>query len=216
MTSSSTKTTNHISRAQDKSSRKGERGVTIFIVAVAMVSLLAMAVLAIDIVTLYVASGQAHQAADAAALAGAAAFSSSGFTSAPTIVPQSSVCNGSSGDADMRAQAIAAKFTISGTPPTTVATSCNFTEVENPQVTVTVVRTGLPTLFARIWGYSGSTVTATAKAEAYNPSFNAGSPSSPPIDVSGVKPWLVFNCKPPCAAPKFITSNYAVSNPASS
>src|SRR5689334_17969935 len=56
MTSSSTKTTNHISRAQHKSPRKGERGVTIFIVAVGMVSLLAMAVLAIDIVTLYVAS----------------------------------------------------------------------------------------------------------------------------------------------------------------
>src|SRR5437660_3927274 len=217
MTSSSAKTPNHISRAQYKSSRKGERGVTIVIAAVAMVSLLAMLVLAIDVVSLYVASGQAQQAADAAALAGAAAFSSSGFTSAPLIVPQSSVCNGSSGDADMRAQAIAAKFKIGGTAPTSVATSCNFTEVENPQITVTVVRTGLPTLFARIWGYRGSTVTVTAKAEAYNPSFNLGSSPSPPIDVSGVKPWLVFNCKPPCAAPPpFVTfPNGAVSNPAS-
>jgi len=213
MTSSSAKTTNRISRAQHKSSRKGERGVTIFIVAVAMVSLLAMAVLAIDIVTLYVASGQAQQAADAAALAGAEAFSSSSFTSAPLIVPQSSVCNGSSGDADMRAQAIAAKFKIGGTAPTSVVTSCNFTEVENPQVTVTVTRTGLPTFFARIWGYSGSTVTATAKAEAYNPSFNPGSSPSPTIDVTGVKPWLVFNCdRPPCLARKFVASNYAVSN----
>jgi hypothetical protein len=179
-----------------------------------MVSLLAMAVLAIDVVTLYVASGQAQQAADAAALAGAAAFSSSGFTSAPTIVPQSSVCNGTSGDADMRAQAVAGKFTIGGTAPSSVVTSCNFTEVENPQLTVTVTRTGLPSFFARIWGYSGSTVTATAKAEAYNPSFNAGSPSSPPIDVTGVKPWVVFNCKLPCASPTFIASNYAISNPA--
>jgi len=176
-----------------------------------MVSLLAMAVLAIDIVTLYVASGQAHQAADAAALAGAAAFSSSGFTSAPTIVPQSSVCNGSSGDADTRAQAIAAKFKIGGTAPSSVVTSCNFTEVENPQLTVTVTRTGLPSFFARIWGYSGSTVTATAKAEAYNPSFNAGSSPSPTIDVTGVKPWVVFNCKLPCATPNFIASNYAIS-----
>src|SRR5256714_3080601 len=214
MTSSSAKTTNHISRAQHKSSRKGERGVTIVIVAVVMVSLLAMAVLAIDIVTLYVASGQAQQAADAAALAGAAAFSSSSFTSSPLTVPQSSVCNGSSGDADVRAQAIAAKFKIGGTAPTSVATSCNFTEVENPQVTVTVVRAGLPTFFARIWGYRGSTVTATAKAEAYNPSFNLGSSPSPPIDVSGVKPWVVFNCKLPCASPTFIASNYAISNPA--
>jgi len=215
MTSSSAKTTNHISRAHHKSSRKGERGVTIFIVAAGMVSLLAMAVLAIDVVTLYVASGQAQQAADAAALAGAAAFSSSGFTSAPGIVPQSSVCNGSSGDADMRAQAVAGKFTIGGTAPSSVVTSCNFTEVENPQLTVTVTRTGLPSFFARIWGYSGSTVTATAKAEAYNPSFNAGSPPSPTIDVTGVKPWLVFNCQLPCASPNFIAyPNYAISNPA--
>ncbi len=62
MTSSPAKTANQIPGAQQKSSRKGERGVTIVIVAVAMVSLLAMAVLAIVIVTLYVASGQAQQA----------------------------------------------------------------------------------------------------------------------------------------------------------
>src|SRR5438552_3527793 len=93
MTSSPAKTTNVVARERHKLSRKGERGVTIVIAAVAMVSLVAMLVLAIDIVSLYVASGQAQQAADAAALAGAAAFSSSGFTSAPSIVPQSSVCN---------------------------------------------------------------------------------------------------------------------------
>jgi hypothetical protein len=62
MTLSPAKTINLIGRGQHKSSRKGERGVTIVIVPVAMVSLLAMAVLAIDIVTLYVASGQAQQA----------------------------------------------------------------------------------------------------------------------------------------------------------
>src|SRR5256885_2831588 len=184
MTLSPAKTTKLIGRGQQKSSRKGERGVTIFIVAAGMVSLLAMAVLAIDVVTLYVASGQAQQAADAAALAGAAAFSSSGFTSAPGIVPQSSVCNGSSGDADMRAQAVAGKFKIGGTAPSSVVTLCNFTEVENPQLTVTVTRTGLPSFFARIWGYSGSTVTATAQAEAYNPSLNLGSSPSPTIDVT--------------------------------
>jgi hypothetical protein len=126
------------------------------------------------------------------------------------------VCNGSSGDADMRAQAVASKFKISGTAPTSVVTSCNFTEVENPQLTVTVERTGLPTFFARIWGNSSASgVKATAKAEAYNPSFNPGSPPSPQIDVSGVKPWLVFNCQLPCAAPNFIAyPNYAISNPA--
>jgi uncharacterized membrane protein len=54
--------------------RKAERGQTILITAIAMVAMLAMAVLAIDIVTRYVASGQAQKTADAAALAGAKVF----------------------------------------------------------------------------------------------------------------------------------------------
>jgi len=39
----------------------------------------------------------------------------------------------------MRAQAIAAKFKIGGTAPTSVVTSCNFTEVENPQLVTKLV-----------------------------------------------------------------------------
>jgi len=61
--------------------RRRERGVTILLVAVAMMALLAMAALAIDIVTLYVSEGEAQRVADAAALAGAKVFVSSGFTS---------------------------------------------------------------------------------------------------------------------------------------
>ena len=45
-----------------------------------MVSLLAMAALAIDVVTLYVARTEVQRAADAAALAGAKALADSGVT----------------------------------------------------------------------------------------------------------------------------------------
>src|SRR5213078_2613881 len=60
--------------------RKEERGQTIVLVAVALVSLLGMAALAIDVTTLYVARGEMQRAADAAALAGAKAFVDSGIT----------------------------------------------------------------------------------------------------------------------------------------
>ena len=59
------------------------------ITAVGMVAVLAMTVLAIDIVALYVAKDQVQATADAAALAGAEALANSGTTSAPSIVPLS-------------------------------------------------------------------------------------------------------------------------------
>jgi hypothetical protein len=43
------------------SERSGERGVTILIVALAMISMLAMLALAIDVVSLYVAEGDAQR-----------------------------------------------------------------------------------------------------------------------------------------------------------
>jgi hypothetical protein len=199
-----------------------ERGVTIVITAVALIVMLAMAALAIDVVTLYVASGEAQKNADAAALAGAKAFVSSGFTSGqlgdPTTgAAQSQVCNGSTGLADYQAQAAAQKNFIAGTAPTTVTTSCTF-PVSNPQITVVVTRTGLPTFFARIWAAAASSVSATSKAEAYNPSGS----STVPIKVNSVKPWLIPNCDPnqtvlPCPAGKTIVdpaANYALNNPA--
>src|SRR5256885_7688194 len=67
--------------AVNMSRRKGERGVTILLVTVALVVMLGLAALGIDVVTLYVARTEAQRAADAAALAGARAFVASGFTS---------------------------------------------------------------------------------------------------------------------------------------
>ena len=62
------------------SEHRRERGVTILIVAIAMISMLAMLALGIDIVSLYVAEGDAQRTADAAALAGAKVFVSSGYS----------------------------------------------------------------------------------------------------------------------------------------
>ena len=215
---------NQGTRRQIGKDPRRERGVTILITAVAMVVMLAMAALAIDVVTLYVASSEAQKNADAAALAGAKAFVSSGFTSwqlgdPTTGAAQTQVCNGSTGLADYQAQAAAQKNSIAGSAPTTVTTSCTF-PAGNPQITVAVTRTGLPTFFARIWGAGASSVSATSKAEAYNPSGSA----TVPIQVHSVKPWLIPNCDPNvvwgaagCPAGKTIVdpaTNYALNNPA--
>jgi uncharacterized membrane protein len=61
-----------------------ERGQTILLVAVVIVTILAMAALAIDVVTLYVARTEMQRAADGAALAAARAFVDSGVTTDPT------------------------------------------------------------------------------------------------------------------------------------
>src|ERR1700756_181961 len=59
---------------------QGEQGITILLVAVAIVGILAMAALAIDIASLYVAHGEAQRAADAGALAGAQVLVAAGVT----------------------------------------------------------------------------------------------------------------------------------------
>src|SRR5450432_4594695 len=94
-------------------SNKWERGQTIILVAVALVALLSMAALAVDVVTLYVARSEAQRAANAAAIAGAKMFTTSGFTSvqggAPPPVLQGQVClsGGPASPAAANAQAAA-------------------------------------------------------------------------------------------------------------
>ena len=60
---------------------KNDRAVSVLIVAVGMVFILAMAGLAVDLTSLYVARSKAQRAADAAALAGAHYFVSGGCAS---------------------------------------------------------------------------------------------------------------------------------------
>jgi hypothetical protein len=188
--------------------RKSERGQTLVITALGMVAVLAMTVLAIDIVALYVAKDQVQATADAAALAGAEALANSGTTSAPSTVPLSTVCNGSSGQADLWAQAVVAHSPIAG-GLATATTSCSAPTDTNPRIQVTVTRTGLPRFFARTGG--GLSASAVATAEAYNPSLDLN--PGPPIQIQGVKPWLIFNCNiiTTCnGGPAYFTSTYAV------
>ena len=180
--------------------RSGERGQTIILVAVSLVTLLAMAALAIDVVTLYVARSEMQRAADAAALAGAKAFVDSGVTSLATTDPNYATVQGLAQTmATTVINSIVPQNRIQGTPPALVgAPAFDFTHPGNPRVSVTLQRADLPTFFSRIWGRALSTVTATAAAEAYNPANAAAGYA--PIAPKCVKPLLVANQDPKSAA----------------
>ena len=190
--------------------QRHEHGQTIAIVAVSMVSLLAMAALAIDLTTLYVARGEIQRAADSAALAGAKAFVDSGVTSNPSNAGLQAV-----------AQQLATSYVasavlqnnVSGSSPQLVSSpALDFSLQGNPRITVNLQKTSLPVFFARIFGTTAASVSATATAEAYNPAFsqsNSGSflPSAPKC----VKPFLVpnayvdpTNSNPPPSPPQFV------------
>jgi len=173
--------------------RPGERGQTILLVAVSLVSLLAMAALSIDVVTLYTAHGEMQRAADAAALAGAKTFVDSGITSEPGNATRQALARTM---ASAIVDRIVLQNKVQGAAPVLVGTPAfDFTtHPASPQITVTVQRTDLPTFFARIWGSRLATVTASAMAEAYNPS-NAPA-GYPPIAPKCVKPLLIANQDP--------------------
>ena len=200
---------------QISSKRKGERGITILLVAVAMISILAMAALAVDVVALYVARSETQRAADAAALAAAKMFAFSGYTSNSSIITQGQLCvsggSGNSAAANQAAQSAVSQNLVSGQVASIQTITCDFSQAENPRVTVTIQRTGLPTFFGRIWGAGAGSVSATASAEAFNPS--GGSVN---IAVGSVKPWLIPNClDPTCSGlgePYFFTSANGIAN----
>jgi Flp pilus assembly protein TadG len=172
-----------------------ERGQTIVLVALSLVTLLAMAALAIDVVTLYVARGEAQRAADAAALAGAKAFVDSGVTTDPSNTTLRTLAQNV---ANAFINGILPQNKIAGVQPTmTAVPTFDFTQDGNPKITVTLQRTNLPIFFARIWGTSLATVTATATAEAYNPSNSQTITGNlVPIAPKCVKPWLMPNDDP--------------------
>jgi len=188
--------------------RNPEKGQTILLVAVALVSLLGMAALAIDVVTLYVARNEIQRAADAAALAGAKAIADSGVT---TLSPDDPSLAGATTLAQTMAtasiNAILPYNLVAGNQPTllsapiTYPASSNPTN-SNPHITVTLQVTNLPTFFAHIWGRTAVTTSASATAEAYNPAnINA---AFTPISPTSVKPWLVANLDPTRAGNPFV------------
>jgi hypothetical protein len=197
--------------------RHRERGVTIVLVAISMVAIIAMAAISIDVVTLYLARGEAQRTADAAALAGARVISMSGVTGAPTDTANwSSVCTG----AAQVAQAVAKQSAVGGSAVTNVNVNFVYNGTDtgtcsslpgafavNPQVQVQVQQTGLPTFFSRIWGRTGNTISATATAEVLNPSGSgAVSPGGNlvPVQPRCVKPWVVPNLDPLNSPNKFV------------
>lgn len=198
-------------------SRRHERGVTMVLVALALVAIIAMAALSIDVITLYLAREEAQRTADSAALAAARVISISGLTgdpnnSAPSWQP---IC-GPGGAAAQAATSIVQQNAVGSLSIPTASVTVTYSVTSggttssnpdcsslppafaiNPVVTVQLSRTGLPTFFSRIWGNAGNTVSATATAEAFNPS-NSGSVGGTIIPVTPrcVKPWIIPNRDP--------------------
>jgi hypothetical protein len=171
-------------RSRTNPPRHGERGSTLFIVAGCMVVLLGIGALAIDVGSLYVARSESQRAADAAALAGAKVFVESGCVT-------SGDCSSEESIATDRATQVALQNLVEGQPVTIGAIT--FTETpQNPQITVKVQSSNLHVFFAGAIGItSAPNVSATATAEAYNPSGQAGGPS---FCTGCVRPWLIPNC----------------------
>jgi hypothetical protein len=174
--------------------RHHERGQTIVLVAISLVSLLAMAVLAIDIATLYSARSEIQRAADAAALAGAKAIADSGITTLLLTDPNfTTVQSWATTSATNQVNGVVQNNPIAGTLLGTVTPTIDWTRQGNPHITVSLQSINLPSFFSKIWGGTGTFVTATATAEAYNP---ANVQNFVPIAPKAVKPWLVANADP--------------------
>jgi len=176
--------------------RNRERGVTMLLVVVAMLSMLGIIALAIDVITLYSARSETQRAADAAALAAAKMLVDMGVTTDPTAtVPTAAQIDA----ATKAAQSAAVNATIAGRDvtlnfPGTGTATFNV----NPKVTVTVQDTNLPTFFARIWSRAALTVRASATAEGFNPSNSTiiTGGTAVPVIARCVKPFIVPNCDP--------------------
>ncbi len=184
--------------------RRGERGITLLFVVVAIFALLGMAALAIDLVTLYVARAQAQRVADAGALAGAKTLMERGVTADPIDTQDS--WDGSCYQAKQQAQQLAVMGKIGSAAPATTTVcfpsggSCGACPGPsaigsgfgvNPQVSVTVESAPLPLFFSKIWGQSTAEVSATAQAEGFNPSG-----TQVPVAAKCVTPWLLANMDP--------------------
>ncbi len=182
--------------------REAERGISLFLVAVGMVVLLGILGLGVDLVSLYVARSEAQRAADAAALAGATVFVTSGCTSALG----GCVLGGSQeAPATQRAIDVGSQNKVGGQAPTINPGPPDivfaYPTSENPTITVTVARDvshggPMPTFFVKVFGVLSANISASATAEAYNPSGGG-----PPVGTTCVKPWILPNCDEDHATP---------------
>jgi Flp pilus assembly protein TadG len=223
---------------RDAQLRERERGFTMAFVALTMAVLISMAALSIDVATLYQAKAEAQRAADAAALTAARVISISGITGDPANSGLSwqPACGGPNSYATLAATKVAQQNLIGGVAVASSAVQVNYVNGKsggagnadcsafagldfsvNPIVTVSLQRTNLPIFFAHIFSLFGSTfasasVSATATAEAYNPS---GAIPLVPLNPRCVKPWFVPNQDPGHPANKtFVTATTGqITNP---
>ncbi|MCZ6515490.1 MAG: pilus assembly protein TadG-related protein, partial [Acidobacteria bacterium] len=172
--------------------RCDERGIGVYMVAVLLVVLLGVGALSLDLGVLYVARSEAQRTADASALAAAKKIIESGYTSGLVTSDVAEAL------ARLEAITVGAQNTVAGQTAQILDADVtfNFTEQKNPRVTVLVQRitarsNAVPTSFARILGVNEVDVSATATAEAFNPSGGAV-----PIGTDCVKPWILPNCDP--------------------
>ena len=209
-------------------SRHAERGMTMVLVALAMVAIIAMAALSIDIVTLYLAREEAQRSADAAALAAERVISLSGATGDPgnttgdwptactaaTQVAKAVANQNAVGNAT--ATSVNVNFLYNGTAVPNCAFAGSNAFGVNPQVQVQVIRTGLPTFFSRIWSRNTNSVSATATAEAFNSSGSgAFAPNGiVPVNPRCVKPWIIPNKDPGNGGNTFVNpGDGSITNP---
>lgn len=185
--------------ARDRSmaERCSERGVSVLILAVGMILVLAVAGTAIDLAALYVARSEAQRAADAAALAGAQAFVLSDCVTGDGG-NLSAACTTL---ARQTAQTVGDQNLIAGVSPNIkLDTDITFPNQNtiNPQIRVVAGRgtydnsdhgNALPTFFIKIFGIDKASVSASATAEAFNPSG-----TSKAIGTTCLKPWMFPNC----------------------
>jgi hypothetical protein len=165
---------------------------TLFLVAVLLVILLAIAALAIDLSRLYVARSEAQRAADAAALAAAKTFVDEGFLSGFLSQFEVEIL------ARVEAKTVGGQNLVAGQAPVILDgdVTFDFSNPDNPRVTVHVERSAaranaVPNFFARATGFLESDISADATAEAYAPADG-----SIPVGTGCVKPWILPNCEP--------------------
>jgi hypothetical protein len=191
------------------------------LVAVSLVAIIGMAALSIDLGTLYGAKAEAQRAADAAALTAARMISMTGITGDPSNLSDGwlLVCGSPNSPATQAAISVAQQNLISGVAVPTGNISVNYGAgstppanpscvsvgqafAVNPTVSVKVTSAALPIFFARVFSllpggnYSGTTVSATATAEAFNPSSSTVTGGMIPVVPRCVKPWIIPNIDP--------------------
>lgn len=186
------------SRRNDSAGNR-EAGVTIVFIGLGLVLILAVAGLAIDLATLYVARNEAQRAADAAALAGAQEFATTEYSEGlmtaaqvQQIAAQQATQVGNKNLIIGRSPNLDATNFSSACPPSgTSSGGCfDFSSSSDPRITVFVQR-AMPTYFMQVLGITTMNVSATATAEAYTPTG-----SEPPVTTQCLKPWLLPNCDP--------------------